>query len=384
MKTRHLLLTSTVAGLLAVGGAYAQQGGGQQGATAGQAKGGLPGQRVAQEKAQSQGAAIYVSTAGTREIQQALNKAGYSVGNVDGQWNNETQSAARNFQQANGLEPTGTLTLRTIIALGLDNQVLHPQNVSSGAGQGKGGLPGQRLAQETAGGKGTPIYISPAGVREIQQALNKVGYSVGNVDGQWSDQTVKAARNFQQAQGLEPSGQLDVALIGALGLRQQIFQPKVASAGAGGGQQGGGPAGQAKGGLPGQRVAQEKAAGQGAQLYASPATVREITQALNKAGYAGGNVNGNWDDETTKAARNFQQAKGLEPTGTATTELLAALGMNNWMQGGTATGSIRPGDGQQGQQGRDMQQQGGGGLGGGSSSGGRTGGPAGGGMPLPK
>uniref|UniRef100_UPI001E2E6E4B peptidoglycan-binding domain-containing protein n=1 Tax=Microvirga roseola TaxID=2883126 RepID=UPI001E2E6E4B len=181
-----------------------------------------------------------------------------------------------------------------------------------------------------------------------------------------------AARNFQQAQGLEPTGQLDIALINALGMNQQVFQPNIQGGGQAGQQtaQGGGQqgqsAGQAQGGQQGQRVAQEQSQGEGTPLYASPAAVREITQALNKAGYSGGNVNGQWDDGTEQATKNFQQAKGLEPTGTLTTETMAALGMTNWMQGGqggspTSTGAVGGGasGGSMGGAGGSMGQQGG-------------------------
>ncbi|WP_230534417.1 peptidoglycan-binding domain-containing protein [Microvirga roseola] len=342
MATRHLLLSTALAGLLMAGQAYAQgsgqQGQGQQGQgmSAGQAQGGLPGQRLAQEQAQAQGTQIFVSTAGTREIQQALNNLGYSAGNVDGQWNQQTQTSVRNFQQANGLEPTGTLTVRTLFALGMDDLLTGDDGTASG--QGQGGLQGQRLAQETAQGQGTPLYVSPAAVRQVQQALNQAGYSVGNVDGQWNQETQSAARNFQQAQGLEPNGRLDVALLNALGLTNQVFNPDIA----------GGAQGQAQGGLQGQRLAQETSVGQGTPLYASPATVREITQALNNLGYSAGNINGRWQDQTQQAARNFQQAQGLEPTGTLTTSLMAQLGMTNWVQGGgspSATGTVGQGGG---------------------------------------
>lgn len=353
MKQATLFVTTALLGALVAFPAAAQQSG-QSGATAqqaGQAEGGLPGQRLAQEQAQGQGAQIYVSPAGTREIQQALNNAGYDVGNVDGQWNDTTRSAARNFQQANGLEPTGTLTVRTLAALGL-------QSLLQGEMQG-GGLPGQRLAQETTQGQGTELYASPAAVRLIQQALNDAGYDVGNVDGQWNEETRQAARNFSQAQGLEPTGVLDIGLIQALGMTQQVFQPDIQGMGggqqqaqAGGGQQGG-QAGQAEGGLSGQRIAQEQAETEGTPLYLSPAQVREITLALNAAGYDAGNVNAGWSDTTSEAARNYQQAQGLEPTGSLTTSLMAQLGMTDWMSGGgggpTATGAVggQQGGGQQ-------------------------------------
>src|SRR5689334_22758135 len=45
-------------------------------------------------------------------------------------------------------------------------------------------------------------------VRQAQQALNDKGYSV-SADGQWGPKSKAAAKKFQQAQGIQPSGQLD-------------------------------------------------------------------------------------------------------------------------------------------------------------------------------
>ncbi len=68
--------------------------------------------------------------------------------------------------------------------------------------------------------------------------------------------------------------------------------------------------------------------GQGTQIYVSSAGVRQIQQALNQRGYAAGHLDGNWSNDTAIAATHFQQAQGLEPTGTLTTNLLATVGMS--------------------------------------------------------
>ena len=61
-----------------------------------------------------------------RAAQQALNRAGYPVGRVDGSWNAKTAQAVRSFQQAHGLEPTGQLDPRTLKALGVTGQASGP------------------------------------------------------------------------------------------------------------------------------------------------------------------------------------------------------------------------------------------------------------------
>jgi peptidoglycan hydrolase-like protein with peptidoglycan-binding domain len=311
MKTRNLLLTTALVAFAASGPVYAQDQSSDQ-ATQQQAQSGQQGadQQLTQEAARYQGTEIYISTAGTRQIQQALNQAGYDAGNIDGQWNEQTSAAAANFQQAQGLEPTGTLTVSTVRALGLESVLTGGQ---SGGQQASGQQSGdQQLAQEEAQGQGTMLYVSPAGVRQIKQALNDQSYSAGDVNAEWNEEAMQAARNFQQAQGMEPTGVIDLGLIAALGVSQQVFS---------GGQQG-----------ADQQLTQEQANSQGAPLYLGPAGVRQVTQALNQAGYQAGNVDAQWGEETKQAVRNYQQAQGLEPTGTLTTAFLSSVGMGDWLQ----------------------------------------------------
>lgn len=202
------------------------QGGGQGGQQQGQ--GGQQGgdQVLAQETARGSGAPLYVSPATVRMIQQALNQAGYEAGEVDGQWGQKTQAAMKNWQQAQGLEPTGNVNGQSLQALGV-----------SFGGQGQGG--DQQLAQETSAGQGTELYVAPSTVRQIEQALNQQGYDAGDVDGQWNQEAQQALRNFEQAQGLEPTGNINTQVLAALGVDTPIMQLM----GGGGGQvQGGGTA----------------------------------------------------------------------------------------------------------------------------------------------
>lgn len=63
------------------------------------------------------------------------------------------------------------------------------------------------------------LNITPATVREVQQALSRQGYFSGQADGNWSEQAEQALREFQRAQGLEATGQFDQRTLAALGLR---------------------------------------------------------------------------------------------------------------------------------------------------------------------
>jgi sporulation protein YlmC with PRC-barrel domain len=79
-----------------------------------------------------------LSSHGISKIQQQLNKQGFDAGHVNGQWNQATQTAIRNFQRSNGLRTTGTLDKKTIDELGLDlDQLRADQSNRSGAVMGQ-------------------------------------------------------------------------------------------------------------------------------------------------------------------------------------------------------------------------------------------------------
>jgi peptidoglycan hydrolase-like protein with peptidoglycan-binding domain len=88
-----------------------------------------------------------------------------------------------------------------------------------------------------------------------------------------------------------------------------------------------------------------------------------VQQALNNAGYNVGPVNGVWNQQTAQTAQSFQRARGLEPTGTLTAELLSTVGASNWLNN---SGAQQAGGGPQGY----GQSSGGGDQGGFGQSGG--------------
>lgn len=76
----------------------------------------------------------------------------------------------------------------------------------------------QIITQESVEGEGALLQLSPATVRQIQQQLNRLGYHAGHVDGVWGPVSSRALRNFQQAQGLEPTGRINLRALAALGV----------------------------------------------------------------------------------------------------------------------------------------------------------------------
>lgn len=57
-------------------------------------------------------------------------------------------------------------------------------------------------------------------VRSAQEALKQNGFDAGPSDGRWGPSTENAVKNFQQAQGLPQSGELDQKTLDALDVQK--------------------------------------------------------------------------------------------------------------------------------------------------------------------
>ena len=68
----------------------------------------------------SAGVPLYAGTSTIRALQRELSQAGHNAGAIDGVWGDNTRDAVRAYQRAHGLETTGTLTLPTLAALGIN------------------------------------------------------------------------------------------------------------------------------------------------------------------------------------------------------------------------------------------------------------------------
>lgn len=76
------------------------------------------------------------------------------------------------------------------------------------------------IAVAHAGSAGAPPQTSrvPASdfVKSLQRALKRAGYDPGDVDGQMGPATRLALRQFQQAQGISPTGKPDIPTLSRL------------------------------------------------------------------------------------------------------------------------------------------------------------------------
>ena len=130
---------------------------------------------------------------------------------------------------------TSNLVLSALLASVMAMPVAMAQTAGEGGGGGNAGaasaatLPSQRITNETVQGTGALVTVSPSGVRQIQQQLNRLGYNAGFVNGIWNRSTEIAMTEFQRAHGLDPTGNLNFSSVAALGLWNNIFGNPIAN-----------------------------------------------------------------------------------------------------------------------------------------------------------
>jgi Ca2+-binding EF-hand superfamily protein len=133
-------------------------------------------------------------------------------------------------------------TVRETLAEFIDPEGKPPMSVGQQPGSGAGQ---QASAQQRQGVQAPPMAASAQLVRNVQDKLNAKGVDAGPVDGIWGPRTHQGVREFQEKQGLKPTGQLNGQTLAALGIEgeQTASAGESASAGASGRQAGSGERG---------------------------------------------------------------------------------------------------------------------------------------------
>lgn len=153
------------------------------------------------------------------------------------------------------------------------------------------------------------------GVRCLQTTLNALGYNSGPVDGSFGAVTYRAAQAYQRATGLKVDGLVGRVTGTSLGIWGTATTPAPTTpttptpppAG------GGGTAG--------------CAINSSMRLGGTGDQVRCLQTALNAAGYSVGPADGKFGNQTLRALRSYQQAKGLTVDGVAGRQTGTALGI---------------------------------------------------------
>jgi peptidoglycan hydrolase-like protein with peptidoglycan-binding domain len=241
---------------------------------------------------------IYASPSQVMLLQEKLRSDGRKTF-VTGEWDDATAREVRDYQRAHGLAPTGQLDTSLLSALDMGD-VLEGQRES---GHFLDGLLTSKVDSRKASpaSRGTPIYVSPVHVAQIQHLLREQGYYDGQIDGVWGEGTAAAANKYRQEHGIEATPALDISLLKAMNAERAPV-PKLA---------------------PG---ATDRATG--VPLMAGPTALRSLQKELSAQGIATGNIDGAWGEDTKRGVKEFQRKHDLEQTGTLTLPTLAALGID--------------------------------------------------------
>jgi peptidoglycan hydrolase-like protein with peptidoglycan-binding domain len=232
------------------------------------------------------------------QLQQALVDAGHTpAGGVDGVFGPGTEAALRAFQTASGLEVTGTVDQMTAARL-LSRSSIEPV-VAEVVAAAPVAVPA--ALAETVG-----LRYGDWGdrVTAVQEALIASGISLrGGADGLFGRATESALRDFQSSVGIDASGVVDEATINALSAGAADEASSVAAV----------PAAYAQ--LVGLRP--------GALGDSVAALQRRL---LDLGVRVRGGADGVFGPATAQSVKDFQAARGLEPTGVVDEATAAALG----------------------------------------------------------
>ncbi len=211
------------------------------------------------------------------KMQQALTALGYDTNGTEGKYGKGTQRAVRLFQQKNNLKIDGIAGSSTLARLYSGNSTA---NGSSSGGSGSTTTGTLRFGD------------SGSAVKEMQQALNKLGYNTNGADGKYGNGTRNAVKSFQRANRLTADG------IAGNNTLTKLFSLSSGSSGSGSGSSGGD-------GTTFTRTLRKGYTGN---------DVTAVQKRLVILNYLS-SASGTYDDNTIAAAKAFQKRNGLSADG---------------------------------------------------------------------
>jgi peptidoglycan hydrolase-like protein with peptidoglycan-binding domain len=137
-----------------------------------------------------------------KDVQTALAARGLYAGPIDGYAGPSTAAAIRDFETAEGLEPTGVASEKVLV-----RALLGPSATAAVS----------TTTTTTRVPPPSPAHVAAGvDVKRIQQALADLGYGPLTVDGKAGGQTASAIRRFRLDHGLPVNGDIDDRLVATL------------------------------------------------------------------------------------------------------------------------------------------------------------------------
>ncbi|WP_339061227.1 peptidoglycan-binding protein [Tepidibacillus marianensis] len=138
------------------------------------------------------------------DLQNLLNGAGFSPGPIDGIFGSQTESAVKGFQSHVGITVDG-----------LAGPITYDKLIHYGSGTGNSGGSGESGGSGSSSGSttidhwtGQVLRLGDEGamLQDLQTMLRNAGYSPGEIDGKFGDNTREAVINFQRAVSITVDG----------------------------------------------------------------------------------------------------------------------------------------------------------------------------------
>jgi peptidoglycan hydrolase-like protein with peptidoglycan-binding domain len=166
-------------------------------------------------------------------------------------------------------------------------------------------ISGTMLVPHASAQPSTLTYAQPlsqAGVMAVQQRLKQNGAYGGPTDGVWGPESAAALEQFQRANGLQVTGQLNQATVATLGLNPADLLAVA-------------PPGVAMTPVPSAEPLSRDA-------------IRAVQSRLHQLGFYSGRIDGIWGPSMQASLQRFQQGRGLQATGQLNPATVTALGLD--------------------------------------------------------
>lgn len=213
-------------------------------------------------------------------LQQRLKELGYPITELTAVYDTATENAVRLFYQAYGLEPQNVAYIS--VQKELYSEDARPYSIDGEV--------------QTAEADETTQYVGKVGtlVMQIQTRLRQLGYTDANPSGIFDAATEEAVKLFEQACGYEATGRM------TYDLQSILFSDQAPEYGT--------------------VYSYEETVYPQLKQGDSGSMVKTLQTRLIELGYASGEGNGEFGDETVQALKLFQKYNDLEQTGIASSK----------------------------------------------------------------
>ena len=232
------------------------------------------------------------------KLQNTLLSLGFNPNGTDGKFGRGTENAVKAYQSARGLEADGKAGTATLTKL-----------YDEASGQS-----GTSSSGTTTTTNPNTLKYGDSGdrVKELQNALVKLGYNTNGVDGRFGAGTQRAVISFQKSNGLKADG-----LAGSKTL--ELLYEKAQNSSSGGSDSG------SSSGLT--RTLRRGYTG---------SDVTSVQKRLKELGYYTGSVDGVYGTGSIAAAKAFQKRNGLKADGLTGQSTYAALFSSSAISAGSS------------------------------------------------